>query len=81
MLGIGERKFVSLPIPFIKVGKTKKYTLEDIESYIEKNRQEQVSACQLKRGKVRRSTGTISQFTEIGFAEALRQTTLQQQKQ
>lgn len=74
MLDIGEKKFKTLPLQFIKIGKTKKYTLEDLQAYIESNRQNQVTACQLKNAKAPRSIGTTSQCMVIGFAEAVKRT-------
>ena len=81
MLGVGEKKFKTLGIDWIMVGKTKKYTLEDLQAFIERNKQGQVTVCQLKNGKAPSSIGTTSRCAVIGFEEALKRTTLQRQRQ
>jgi len=71
LLGIGDRAFFELGVDYIKLGRRKRYVLEDVHTAINKRRQ--AALCRLKKGKARRSTGMTSRCTVIGFEEALKQ--------
>jgi len=78
-LRIGEKAFNSLNIPYIPVGKRKKYRMEDIQNKLDQLKRE--ATCPSKSAKAPRTTHTTLRSMVIGFEEALRQTTSQLQKQ
>lgn len=71
LLGIGDRAFFELGVDYIKLGRRKRYVLDDVHTAINKRRQ--TALCRLKKGKARHSTGTTLQYTAIAFEEALKQ--------
>lgn len=73
MLGVKQKVFNRLKIPYTLIGKRKKYLLDDLKDFLTNNRHEGI--CQSVKGKARRITGTASHSTVIGFAEALKRTT------
>lgn len=79
LLGVGEKMFRALHISFVPVGKRKKYALADLETYINRNR-EQPACPSLAKEKGRRTTGTTSRLGVIGFEEARKRLILKQQK-
>lgn len=73
IIGVGERNFLLLGIPYIQIGKRRKYRMEDIKEWLEKSVKGE-KPCPLKKEKGRRTSGTTSPSKVIGFAEALKRT-------
>ena len=71
MLGIGDKTFSTLTIPFYKIGKRQKYKVDDIEEYL--NKQREGAKCRSAKGRVRLSIGMISRSEGLDFAEVVRQ--------
>ena len=71
MLGVGEKVFRRLLIPSIKIGERRRYALADLQTFINRNR-EDPSCLSPAKGKARRTGGTTSRSEVIGFEEALK---------
>lgn len=79
LLGIGEKMFRSLDVPYVTIGRRKKYALSDLQLFIARNRED--PACLgLAKGKARRTTGTTSRSAVIGFEEAVKLIASKQRK-
>lgn len=80
LVGVSEKIFNALLIPYIEIGKRKRYRLSDIQAWI--NRQLKEPACPPRaKEKGRRITGTTSRSTVIGIEGALKLAASQRQSQ
>ena len=68
MLGVSPRKVRDLPIPFVRVGKNRKYHPRHIQNYMQ-----EFLECQSANAKTPRTTITTSSSGVVGLREALRQ--------
>lgn len=73
LLGIGDATFSELGVDYIQLGRRRRYVIEDVYRAI--NERKQPGACHLPKGRIRRSGGTTSPSTGIGFEEALKRAT------
>lgn len=80
LLGIGEKAFRACKdsINHVNIGKTPKYTLDDLKAFIE-SRKVRVTLCRSKE-KTRPTTGTISALKGGAFEEAVKQTIMEQRE-
>lgn len=76
MLGVGIKTFKTLGVAYVEIGKRKRYKLEDLKQFIIERT---YRPCQLRKGRTRRITGTISPSEASGFEEAVKQTISKQQ--
>jgi hypothetical protein len=72
-LGIGDAAFGELGVPYVVLGKRRRYVMDDVMRAINDRKQE--GACHFERGRVRRTGGTTSRSAVTGFEEALKQQT------
>ena len=70
-LGIGERAFAELGVVYVRLGKRRRYTMDDVMRAIEKCKCEEECHSGGERG--RRTGGMTSASGAIGFEEALKQ--------
>lgn len=70
LIGVGIKKFKALGIPARIVGKTKKYSLDDLKLFV--NRLEKEEVCPSAKGKGRRSGNTTSRSGDKDFEEVRR---------
>lgn len=82
ILGVGEKLFRALGLPYRVVSKQKKYLVDDLVLFAKSlERLDPCHSSKEPKRTARMSGGTTSRSKEIGFAEARKQTIKSQPKQ
>lgn len=70
LLGIGERAFGQLGIAYVRLGRRRRYLMEDVLQAVNKHKNEGV--CRYAKERGHHTGGTISRSEALGFEEALK---------